>query len=95
MKGKDNSEAALQEAWEEAGVKQARVKKEPLGHFDYLKRLDCGDTADIETEVFLTRVEQLEDSYPEKDERTRKWVSPEEASNMVQEPGLKRILRDL
>lgn len=95
IRGLDNCEAALQEAWEEAGVKKARVKKKPLGQFDYLKRLDDGATEDIETEVFLTRVERLANSYPEQDERRRKWVSSEEASNMVQEPGLKSILRNL
>ncbi|MEX0282416.1 MAG: NUDIX hydrolase [Arenibacterium sp.] len=90
--GLKNSEAALQEAWEEAGVKKALVAKKPLGHFDYPKRLANGKTAEIETEVFLARVERMSESYPEDDERTRKWVSPCEAANLVQEPGLKSLL---
>ncbi|MEX0279748.1 MAG: NUDIX hydrolase [Arenibacterium sp.] len=93
--GLENAEAALQEAWEEAGVRKASVKKHPLGHFDYPKRLACGDTAEIEAEVYLARVERLSENYPEDDERSRKWVSPSEAANLVQEPGLKSLLRKL
>ncbi|MEX0340148.1 MAG: NUDIX hydrolase [Arenibacterium sp.] len=93
--GLNNAEAALQEAWEEAGVKEAHITKKPMGHFDYPKRLSCGTTTEIETEVFLARVKHLSDNYPEDDERVRKWVSPDEAANLVQEPGLKSILRAL
>ena len=33
-------------------------------------------------------------NIPEADERTRRWVSPSEAANMVDEPGLRDILRN-
>jgi 8-oxo-dGTP pyrophosphatase MutT (NUDIX family) len=93
--GLSGSESALHEAWEEAGVKEAEVEKKALGRYEYVKGLDTGGEAVVETQVYLTRVQSLEKEYPEAEERTRKWVSPEEAANMVDEPGLKSILRAL
>jgi hypothetical protein len=37
----------------------------------------------------------LADVFPEKSQRRRKWVSPDEAVDMVNEPSLKALLRDL
>ncbi|KIN70933.1 Hydrolase, NUDIX family protein [Sulfitobacter noctilucae] len=94
MKGKTDFEAALQEAWEEAGVSKADIEEEPMGVFDYEKGLSSGETVPVEAEVYLTRVRNLEKTYPEVDERTRKWFSPAEAAELVDEPDLKKILRD-
>jgi hypothetical protein len=33
--------------------------------------------------------------FPEADERTRKWVTPQKAAEMVHEPELQAILRNL
>ena len=95
INGLNGAEAALREAWEEAGVADARIQPAPLGMFEYSKKLDNGAETTVETQVYLTEVEELSKSYPEADERTRQWVSPKEAANMVQEPGLQSILRDL
>ena len=59
------------------------------------KRLDGGYEAPVEVEVFKVRVDQLADIYPEHDERSRRWVSPADAAEMVQEPGLKAILLEM
>jgi 8-oxo-dGTP pyrophosphatase MutT (NUDIX family) len=93
--GLDGPEAALQEAWEEAGVKTAEIDPEAAGTYEYVKGLDSGGEALVETTVYLTRVIDLDSTYPESDERDRKWVAPDEAANMVDEPGLKDILRKL
>lgn len=93
--GLDGPQSALQEAWEEAGVKDAEIDPNAAGLFDYVKGLNSGGEAIVETTVFLTRVIDLASDYPEAKERSRKWVAPEEAANMVDEPGLKEILRSL
>ena len=92
MKGLNGPEAALREAWEEAGVKDAEINPEPVGQYEYVKGLDTGGKATVCTQVYLTRVETLETEYPEAGERSRKWVAPKDAANMVQEPELQAIL---
>jgi 8-oxo-dGTP pyrophosphatase MutT (NUDIX family) len=93
--GLDGPRSALQEAWEEAGVKEADLITDPIGSFDYDKRQDSGYDIPVEANVYKARVITLADEFPEVDERTRKWVTPEEAANMVREPGLQRILRNM
>ncbi|MDR9485124.1 MAG: NUDIX hydrolase [Sediminimonas sp.] len=87
--------AALREAWEEAGVKTAEAEAEAIGTYDYAKTLDNGAVVPVETHVFKASVVELSDDYPESDERTRRWVRPQEASEMVDEPGLRDILKNL
>lgn len=94
IKGKDAAGAALQEAWEEAGVKTGTIGK-AIGKFDYDKELSTGLPVPVETLVFPVKVSELRDDYPEADERTRKWVSPQKAANMVREAGLQDILKQL
>ncbi len=93
--GMDGAQAALQEAWEEAGVSKAEVELRATGQYDYVKELDSGAEAMVETQVYLARVIDIETDFPEADQRRRKWVTPQEAANMVEEPGLKDILRGL
>lgn len=96
--GMNAPEAALQEAWEEAGVRDGHIDETPLGQFEYEKRLDSGASAQVETLVYAVELDNaldLEDSFPEAGERDRKWVSPDEAIEMVQEDGLKAILRQI
>ena len=93
MRGKTDAEAALQEAWEEAGVKSATIEGEPIGSFAYDKVLSRGLPLPVEAQVYSVRVEKLCDSFPEAGERTRKWMSPAKAANLVDEPQLKEILR--
>ena len=93
--GKNGAESALQEAWEEAGVEAACVDTSPLGRYAYGKELNGGQVAPVETLVYLARVTRLVTNFPESDQRQRRWVSPREAADLVQEPGLKRLLQDL
>jgi 8-oxo-dGTP pyrophosphatase MutT (NUDIX family) len=85
-------EAALQEAWEEAGVKARVERAEPAGHFTYDKRHEAGDDTPVLAQAFKVRIDRLEDSYPEADERKRQWFTPKEAANRVLEPGLQDLL---
>ena len=95
MRGKDGPGSAMQEAWEEAGVREATSVGDPIGMYTYEKRKDSGWSFPVETMVYPVSVEKLEDKFPEVKERTRKWFSPAEAANLVQEPELKTILRGI
>ncbi|NNE53919.1 MAG: NUDIX hydrolase [Sulfitobacter sp.] len=95
IEGLDGPQSALQEAWEEAGVREADIESEPIGHFEYDKGLEDGESIPIKAQVYLTRVRGLSTDYPEVDERERAWFDPSEAANVVDEPELKELLRSL
>lgn len=83
----------MQEAWEEAGVKNGNISPDPFGTYEYQKQLDSGGEATCRTKVFALEVNELVDEYPESNQRDRKWVSPKEAADLVQEPQLQDMLR--
>ncbi len=91
--GFDGAGAALQEAWEEAGVKRAEITSEPVGTYEYDKGLGEGLSTRVVTSVYPAKVLELRADYPEADERTRAWYNPQEAADLVDEPELKAILR--
>jgi 8-oxo-dGTP pyrophosphatase MutT (NUDIX family) len=95
MPGIEDPQAALQEAWEEAGVKRAEVDDAAIGSFNYDKLADDGETIPVKAQVYAAKVKKLEDSYPEGHQRMRQWFSPREAALRVAEPQLKALLRDL
>lgn len=92
MPGQTPGAAALQEAWEEAGV-QGRVIEHCLGVFPSEKILDAGDSLPILTMVYPVKVKALATSYPERDERRRKWFGLKKAAMKVTEPELAHILQ--
>ena len=94
IEGLNDARAAKQEAWEEAGVSDGKVANQPIGTFDYQKRLNGGGEATCETQVFPLEVAKLAEKFPEASQRTRKWFSPKKAAQLVDEPELKDILRD-
>lgn len=92
--GLTDDQAAVQEAWEEAGVTPAAVEKEPIGSYRYDKRVEDGADIPVEAAVYSVAVAGLADTYPEVDERTRQWVSADKAAELVDEADLKDIFRD-
>jgi hypothetical protein len=68
------------------------VTPKALGQFSYTKGLETGGEVTCKTSVYPLKVTKLEDDFPEVSERERKWVKPEEAARMVQEPELKEML---
>ncbi|MDF2141808.1 NUDIX hydrolase [Paenirhodobacter sp. CAU 1674] len=94
MKGRSLAGAALQEAWEEAGIR-GKVRHTPLGSYFYLKMQDGGMALRCEVRVFAVETDSLSEHYPEAGRREREWVSPEIAAERVAEEGLKAILRAL
>ena len=88
-------EVAAQEAFEEAGARGTIIGKHPIGHYRYDKQLSPGRSVLCEVLVYLLRVEQQLDDWPEKGQRERRWFEPSQASELVREGGLAEILRAL
>lgn len=93
MDGKTPAEAALQEAWEEAGV-NGKIVSAPLGLYSYTKVQEKSDDFPCIAVVYAVKVKSLSKEYPEAGERRRKWTSRKKAAKLVDEPELSRILRD-
>lgn len=93
IRGLKSNEAALREAWEEAGVKNSKATKDPVGTYTYQKRQPSGWEIPVETLVYSVAVKDLSTKFPEAHERTRKWVNAHDAANMVNETELKSIFR--
>lgn len=85
-------ESAAREALEEAGVEGA-VSHTPVGTYIYDKRLAGGVLVPCSVEVFALKVARQRKQWREKDQREVRWVPIAEAIEMVQEQGLKIILR--
>lgn len=75
--GETATEAALKEAWEEAGLR-GRIIGEALGVYRYEKW-----GADLDVQVFLMQVDSAGDEYLEAGQRERRWASPEEAKQLL------------
>ena len=93
IRGLKSNEAALREAWEEAGVRNSKATTNPVGTYAYLKRQASGLEVPVEALVYAVAVEDLSEDFPESHERTRRWVDPVAAAEMVNEPELKSIFR--
>lgn len=94
MENRTLAQAALQEAWEEAGV-VGTVDEQAVGAFTYRKLVKGGVPVTCRCQVFRVAVEALSDCFPEQGKRKRQWVTPEKAAQMVAEPELQALLRDL
>ena len=95
MSGKSGGEAAMVEAWEEAGVKKGKLERKPVGTFIGSKFTDAGDEEPCLTKVYAIKVQKTVSDYPESDRRDRMWISPKKAAKLVTEDGLRSILKNL
>ncbi|MBE3640555.1 NUDIX hydrolase [Mangrovicoccus algicola] len=91
-RGLDAAGTAREEAWEEAGMRPLPGTALRVGRYSYMKRLEGGLPVPVDVAVFAMEADRLEDDFPEKDQRERRWVAPAEAAAMVEEPGLAEIL---
>jgi 8-oxo-dGTP pyrophosphatase MutT (NUDIX family) len=85
--GQTAGEAALLEAWEEAGL-VGSLRPGPVGSYIYEK---CGRMCHVT--VFLMEVTGLSDAWPECHRRSRRWVRPERAAVHLNPRGLRKLLR--
>jgi 8-oxo-dGTP pyrophosphatase MutT (NUDIX family) len=85
--GHTAGEAALVEAWEEAGLVGA-LDPEPLGTYAYEKY-----GRELLVLVFKLTVTEARDEWPERQLRARAWVTLDEALDRIEEAGLRDLLR--
>ncbi len=91
MAGKADYEAAAVEAFEEAGVK-GHISRDPYGHYGYLKISEKGKARHVEATVYLLEVQHELDLWPEREERERRWMRPQDAIDLTGEGGLIPLL---
>jgi 8-oxo-dGTP pyrophosphatase MutT (NUDIX family) len=91
IRGLTSAQSAAREAFEEAGVRGPTGKK-PIGVYHYAKRLRSGRIQNVRVAVFLMRVDEECDAWPEMDQRVKQWVPPAEAADLVDEPDLRALL---
>ncbi len=91
MKGRTPAEAALREAFEEAGV-EGEVAGEMLGIFSYDKVMGDRSVRPCIVTVFPVAVARLRSTFPEHGQRERRWFRPKKAARKVAEPELSAIL---
>src|SRR5437899_3082732 len=87
--GHTPGEAALLEAWEEAGLVGA-LDPDPVGSYVY-EKFDRGH----HVLVYRMTVTEVRDDWPERSFRERAWLSAEEVIDRVEEPGLRDLLRQV
>ena len=85
--GHTPGEAALVEAWEEAGL-LGTLDPEPLGSYLYEKL-----GRECHVLVYRMTVTEIRDVWPEKGMRERVWLAPRDVLERVEESGLRDILR--
>jgi 8-oxo-dGTP pyrophosphatase MutT (NUDIX family) len=91
MKDKPDFAAAAQEAYEEAGL-DGVIAEQPVGDYEYLKRLKSGAARLVKVDVFPLKVTGEHATWPEKGQRTLRWMEPVEAALAVQEPQLRDLI---
>ena len=84
--GHSAGEAALVEAWEEAGLVGV-LGRDPVGSYLYEK---YGRPHHVL--VYVLHVTEEAVDWPERDVRKREWVDPAEAVERIEEAGLKEII---
>ncbi|MSQ93687.1 MAG: NUDIX hydrolase [Gemmataceae bacterium] len=85
--GHTAGEAALLEAWEEAGLSGA-LEREPIGSYLYEK-----EGQRYHVTVFVMKVIAVAQDWPERSFRQRSWVSPTGFFERIEEADLAEIVR--
>ena len=84
--GRTAGEAALLEAWEEAGLVGV-LAQEPVGTY-----LSDKYGRSHHVTVFLMTVTEVADEWPEQDVRKREWLDTDDAVDRIEEAGLREIV---
>jgi 8-oxo-dGTP pyrophosphatase MutT (NUDIX family) len=85
---------AEKEAFEEAGL-IGKSSTQALASFKYAKRISSTVQKLCRVEVYLFEVELELPDWPEKHQRRRQWVTPDEAACRVAERGLQKLFTKL
>ena len=92
QRGLTPAHSAELEAHEEAGIK-GKIRKKSLGSYTYLKRLASGASVPAIVDVFALQVAKHVKKWPEMSQRRVEWMAVSEAVELVEEDGLKKLLR--
>ncbi|MGB1236191.1 MAG: NUDIX hydrolase, partial [Planktomarina sp.] len=84
--------SALKEAYEEGGVK-GQASDQCVGVYTYSKIHGPTKGLPKVVMVFPIKVDKLKKSFPEMDQRKRKWFSLKKAAQIVDEKQLSKILK--
>ena len=84
-------QTAATEAYEEAGV-YGRIGKKRIGRFKK-RRSKKKRRVLCDVQIFPLEVKGQQVSWPEKNERSRIWITPSEAARMVRRAGLRRAIK--
>ncbi|WP_114954286.1 DUF47 family protein [Sphingosinicella terrae] len=84
-------ETAAREAHEEAGI-DGHVSAVPIGHYEYEKRRRSGPDATAFVTVYPMLVTRQHHAWPERHQRTLRWLEPRKAAMAVDEPGLRELI---
>ncbi len=87
------AENAAKEAFEEAGV-IGEVAPKAAGMYRAIKQRPLGDRV-VEVWVFLMRVTDRADDWPERKRRRAKWFTPDSAVAVLRQPLLRDLCRQL
>jgi 8-oxo-dGTP pyrophosphatase MutT (NUDIX family) len=91
MPGLSASQVAAQEAWEEAGIR-GDTSLEEVGTYPYRKKQPDGSFVPAEVRLFSMEVREEADAWPEMRQRERRWFTPAEAAEAVDEPELRLLI---
>ncbi|MCF2906328.1 NUDIX hydrolase [Octadecabacter sp. CECT 8868] len=90
MNGETPMDAAATEAYEEAGVR-GKVHVRPAGVFSYSKTFSKDELPCLAV-VYPLKVKKVLKTWPERKERTRKWLPRKKAAALVDDPELSTII---
>lgn len=93
--GLKDRDAALQEAWEEGGVRKGDVTAKPIVKFMGAKRFNTGFEMPAKIKVYGVNVRDLARKFPEDKRRKRCWVSVTKARKLLSDKGFRRALKAL
>ena len=93
IKGMKDYDAAAREALEEAGV-VGSVGKRAAGRYDYWKRL-ADHFVLCTVKLYLLEVQRQLPIWIEQGQRHCQWFKPEDAADLVDEPGLSSLIRTI
>lgn len=96
MRDNTFARAAQIEAWEEAGVVTRKSADCPeIGQFQYTKRYIDKRRRKVQVHVFLTPEKKQLKKFPERGQRTLKWVSLRKAEKLLSDPSLVKLIKSL
>ncbi|AGI69281.1 hypothetical protein OAN307_c38370 [Octadecabacter antarcticus 307] len=90
MNGQTPMDAAATEAYEEAGVR-GKIEPRPIGVFSYYK-VRSQDELPCIAVVYPLKVKKVLQTWPERKERDRKWLSRKKAAALVDDAELSQII---